>query len=250
MRHNSSVTFLWLLSLLLAATGCQQDDMRLQGEHGGKGRIVLALSDIQVFTDDVVTRTTLDDYSGFVFTLNGTTVDGWTVRDSVITFTDNAAFIEAGTYSLSAQNLEASQTGSGCAYYSGATAEDFTLTVGGTTAVSISLGAPQNAKLTIAYSDAFAAKYQNVRMTLTRDERSVDLGSADGCQPAACFPAGSVSYVLSATAKSGSYVSDISAVAGSLTLAAGKHSTVTLTLNAVTGEIIPLVEGTHSGEFD
>lgn len=250
MRHNSSKTILWLL-LLFIVISCRQEDTLTQiEERNVKGRIVLSLSDIEVFTSDAETRAALDDYSGFVFTLNGTTVEGETVRDRVITFTNNAAIIDAGKYSLSANNDAASVTGNGCANYSGTTTENFTLTVGGSTTVSISMGAPKNARVTLEQAESFSTRYTDVRVTLTAGSRSIDLGNATGCEAEAFFPAGTIDYTVTAAAKQGSHVTDISSASGTVTLTAGKHHVISLTANPATGEIIPLIEGTHTGEFD
>ena len=119
-----------MTALLIVAVSCQQEDIQLHEEQNVKGRIVLALSGIEVYTSDAPTRATLNDYTGFVFTLNGTTVGGWTVRDSDITFTNNAAIIEAGNYSLSANNDAASLVNNGCANYRGTTAQNFNLAIG------------------------------------------------------------------------------------------------------------------------
>lgn len=253
MKRNSLYMLFAMLVSLFGVVSCQQEELRRE-ETKGMGRIVLSNSDVAVFTNDMETRATLDNYSGFVFTLNGVTVDGWTVRDSVISFTNNEAIIEAGTYRLSANNDAASApaNGKGCANYSGQSAE-FSLTVGGTTEVSIGSDenplTPWNARVTLEQTSAFTSKYNNVRVTLTAGGRSVDLGNALDCETEAFFPAGSVSYTVTATAKSGSHVTDISAT-GSTTLVAGKHHVISLTANPVTGEIVPLIEGTHNDYFD
>lgn len=256
MKHNTPKTILWLLALFFAVTGCRQEDIQLPEEPNVKGRIVLAFSNIEVYTDDAVTRSsTLDNYTGFVFTLNGTTVDGWTVRDSVVSFLNNEAIIEAGTYRLSANNDAASApaNGKGCANYSGQSGE-FSLSIGGTTTVTIGSDqdplTPKNARITIEQDDSFSSLYNNVRVTLTAGGRSVDLGNTTGCEAEAFFPAGTVNYTITAEARSGSHVTDINSAAGNLTLTAGKHHIISLTANPVTGEIIPLIEGTHTGEFD
>lgn len=249
MKYNSLHVIFVLAALLFGVVSCQQEELRLD-KTKNMGRIVLSNSDVAVFANDVETRATLDNYSGFVFTLNGVTVDGWTVRDSVISFTNNAAIIDAGTYSLSVNNDAASLVNNGCANYSGSTTQNFSLVAGGTTSVSISLGAPKNAKVTIGYSDGFTAKYENVRLTLTAGGRSVNLGNVLDCEDEAFFPAGSVSYTVTATAKSGSHVTDITSASGSTTLVAGKHHVISLTANPVTDEIVPLIEGTHNDYFD
>ena len=243
MKHNSLSLAFAMTALFIVAVSCQQEDIQLHEEQNVKGRIVLALSGIEVYTSDAPTRATLNDYTGFVFTLNGTTVGGWTVRDSDITFTNNAAIIEAGNYSLSANNDAASLVDNGCANYRGTTAQNFNLAIGGSTLVSI-------ARLTLKQDDNFSTKYNNVRVTLTAGGRSVDLGNTTGCEAEAFFPAGTVNYTITAEARSGSHVTDITSAAGSLDLTAGKHHVISLTANPVTGEIIPLIEGTHTGEFD
>ncbi len=251
MRHGSLYVILALAALMMS---CQQEELR-QEETKGMGRIVLSNSSIAVYTEVSETRATLDNYSGFVFTLNGTTVDGWTVRDSVITFTDNKAVIEAGTYRLSANNNAASApaNGKGCANYSGQSPE-FTLAIGGTRAVTIGDAehplTPLNSRVTMSQSSAFSAKYDNIRLTLTAGGRSVDIGTATGCETEAFFPAGSVSYTLTAAARTGSHVTDITSASGSITLTAGKHHEISLALNPATGEIVPIIEGTHTGTFD
>lgn len=213
------------------------------------GRIVLAPSGIEVYTSDAQTRATIDDFTGFVFTLNGETIEGETVQNKVITFTGNEAIIEAGTYSLSANNNAASLVDNGCPNYSGATTQNFTLDIGGTETVSISMGAPKNAKVTLAYSDAFTSKYQDVCVTLTKDNRSVKLGQTTGCYSEAYFPVGTINYTITASAKSGTHITDINA-SGSLTVTAGQHRVLTLNIDSFTGEFIPFGEGTHNGEFD
>lgn len=252
MVHNSFRLLLLLFSLLLTVTGCQQHNDPFPGESEvRKGRIVLALSDIEVYTSDVQTRaiTTLDDFAGYVFTLNGETIEGETVQNKVISFTGNVAIIEAGTYSLSVNNNTSSLINNGCPNYSGTTEEDFTLDIGGTANVTISMGTPKNAKITLAYSEEFASKYNNICVTFTSGSRSVKLGQTEGCYTEAYFPEGSVNYTITAFAKENTHITDVNAI-GSLTLSSGKHSVLTLEIDPVTGEIIPFGEGTHNGEFD
>ena len=243
-----------MVALLFGVVSCQQEELRQQ-ETKGMGRIVLSSSDIAVFISDAVTRATLDNYTGYVFTLNGTTVDGWTVQDSVITFTNNAAIIEAGTYRLSANNDVASApaNGKGCANYSGQSGV-FSLSIGGTTTVTIGSAqnplTPKNSRVTVEQTSAFSEKYNNVRVTLTAGGRSVDLGNATGCETEAFFPAGSVSYSITAAARVNSHVTDINSITGSIPVTAGKHHVISLTINSVTGEIVPIISGTHTGEFD
>jgi len=240
MKHNSLSLAFAMTALLLEAVSCQQEDIQLHEEQNVKGRIVLSLSDIEVFTSDAGTRAALDDYSGFVFSLNGTTVEGGAVTNQEITFDNDVAIIEAGTYSLSANNDAASVTGKGCANYSGTTTEDFTLTVGGSTTVSISMGAPKNARVTLEQAESFSTRYTDVRVTLTAGSRSIDLGNATGCEAEAFFPAGTIDYTVTAAAKQGSHVTDISSAQGTVTLTAGKHHVISLTASPATDYLVPL----------
>ena len=88
MLHNTPKTILWLLALLFAAAGCQQEDIQLPEEQSVKGRIVLNLSDIDVYVDAETRATqTLSDFSGYVFTLNGKTDENVDVNNEIIEFT-------------------------------------------------------------------------------------------------------------------------------------------------------------------
>lgn len=258
MQHISPKPLLFaLLTLLLS--GCLNEDTQPQKEEQSvMGRIVLNLSGIEVFNDaETRAAQTLDDYTGYVFTLNGTAVESGTVTNQVITLDGaGSAIIEAGTYTLTASNLAASQTGNGCPYYNGTSAE-FTLSVGGTQSVSIGSEehplTPQNAKLTIDYEDdgdrtdkdTFADFYGNG--TFTASGRAINLTSPS---TVVYFPAGTVNYTIAVAALAGSHVTDITSATGTIDLTAGCYHTLTLRANPVTGELIPVVSGTHTGKFD
>ena len=248
MLHNSpKKLMLALLALLPLLSGCLNEETQPQPEQSVTGRIVLNLSDIEVYTD-AKTRATLEDFTGYVFTLNGTAVESGTVTNQEITFDGDVAIIEAGRYTLTASNLATSQEGNGCPYYEGTSAE-FNLSVGGTQPVRIAMGAPKNAKLTIVQeSETFSAKYENATLSILG--RTFNL-SPEAAGTIAYLPAGtSVSYTVSAAAKAGSHVTDISSVTGTIDLSAGCYHTLTLRANPVTGELIPIVSGEHNGEFD
>lgn len=236
-----------LLALLPLLSGCLNEDTQPQPEQSVTGRIVLNLSDIEVYTD-AETRATLEDFTGYVFTLNGTAVESGTVTNQKITFDGDVAIVEAGRYTLTASNLGASQEGNGCPYYEG-TSDEFNLGVGGTQPVSIAMGAPKNARLTIVQeTETFSAKYENA--TLSIGGRTFNL-SPEATGTIAYLPAGtSVSYTVSAAAKRGSHVTDITSATGTIDLTAGCYHTLTLRANPVTGELIPIVSGSHTGEFD
>lgn len=253
MLHNSPKTILWLLPLLLAVTGCQQEDIQLPEERNVMGRIVLNLSDIDVYVDAQTraTQTLNAVFPNFVFTLNGTDVENVSVNKT-ISFENGVAIIKAGTYTLTASNLAASQTGNGCPHYEGSAS--FTLEAGETQTVSIGSEeyplTPQNAKVTLKQEGSFSTLYNNVRVTLTAGGRSVDIGDATGCETEAFFPAGTVSYSITAKAIKNTHVTDITGATGTITLQAGKTYTITLAASPVSGQIIPLIEGTHSDYFD
>jgi len=248
--HNSSKFLAFaLLMLLPLLSGCLNEDTQPQPERSVEGRIVLSLSGIEVFTDaETRAAQTLDDYTGYVFTLNGTAVESGTVTNQEITFDGDVAIVEAGRYTLTASNLAASQEGNGCPYYEGTSAE-FNLGVGGTQPVSIAMGAPKNAKLTIVEDDAtFSSKYENAKLAI--GGRTFHL-SPEATGTIAYLPAGtSVSYTVSAAAKRGSHVTDITSATGTIDLTAGCYHTLTLRANPVSGELIPVVSGTHTGKFD
>lgn len=253
MLRNSPKTILWLLPLLLAVTGCQQEDIQLPEERNVMGRIVLNLSDIDVYVDAQTraTQTLNAVFPNFVFTLNGTDVENVSVNKT-ISFENGVAIIKAGTYTLTASNLAASQTGNGCPHYEGSAS--FTLEAGETQTVSIGSEeyplTPQNAKVTLKQEGSFSTLYINVRVTLTAGGRSVDIGDATGCETEAFFPAGTVSYSITAKAIKNTHVTDITGATGTITLQAGKAYTITLAASPVSGQIIPLIEGTHSDYFD
>lgn len=253
------------LLLLLLLASCQQDFAPLP-KAAEKGRIVLSLSDPAAYID-VTTRAEhpLENISDYDFTLSGTTAEGVAVVNQPITLIDDVAIFDAGTYTLSVQGnatLEAaSRTGLGAPYYSGTSVDNggqattFAIIPGGITAVRALLK-PANARLTIQFATSFTALYKTATLTSgTREVSLLALADTDPVPTAttevtAYFPAGTLTYTLSATARAGSHVTDIASASTSLSLAAATNTTLTLTANPVSGEIIPIVSGEHSGEFD
>lgn len=249
MLHNSPKTILWLLPLLLAVTGCQQEDIQLPEERNVMGRIVLNLSDIDVYVDAQTraTQTLNAVFPNFVFTLNGTDVENVSVNKT-ISFENGVAIIKAGTYTLTASNLAASQTGNGCPHYEGSAS--FTLEAGETQTVSIGSEeyplTPQNAKLLLAIDASFSALYDTPTVTLDPTGRNLSFTTASPVY----FPAGTLSYSITAAAKPDTHITDITGATGTITLQAGKAYTLTLAASPVTGQIIPIIEGTHNDVFD
>jgi len=252
------------LSTLLL-TSCQQEEARFP-ETSGKGNIVLTFSEAVAYVD-VQTRAEqpLENLSDYDFTLSGTTAEGETVVNRPITVDGTTASIDAGTYTLNVQGnstlAAASQTGLGAPYYAGTSvdangqAATFTVNAGGTTEVRALLK-PVNAKLTIQLATSFTAFYKTA--TLTVGSRVIPLLALTDADAAPTnptvvdtyFPASTLSYTLTASARAGSHVTDIAATHASVNLAAGTHNTITLSANPVTGELIPVVSGEHTGTFD
>ena len=184
---------------------------------------------------------TLTDWSGFQFTLdNGT-------ASTPLVFTDGKAVIEAGTYTLSATNSASVDNGYGGALYSGA--ETFSINAGEQKAVSLALGKPKNSKVTVSPSSAFAEKYDLKTLTLNDGTRDITISSV---AQAAYFPtsATQLTYTLVADAKAGSLVQDITSASGTVSIEAGKHTTLNLQINPIDPNLVVIETDTdYNGEF-
>ena len=291
MLYNSPKTILWLLVLLFAVTGCQQEDIQFPEEPNAMGRIVLALSDPEVYIETRSTSaTTLSNFDGYVFTLKGKTDKNISVNKDV-TFTASTdennnplavGYFDAGTYKLTVSNQTASLDKNGCAYYEKTTEESFHFDAGETIKLTIEMGAPQNAKVTLVLDQSFTdlytfAKADNESELKTKYEtrynkepglqihthnktsRTLDLAQAwydhsqdNSNDEAVYFPVneGVIDYVIYAAAKPNSHITDIVGFEGTIEVTAGKHYVITLKANTVSGEIIPIIEGTHNSTFD
>lgn len=265
-----------LFILLLLASCQQQEDFNPPTEAETMGRIVLTLGSDDLYTE-VETRATqtLTDISGYTFTLNGTTAQNVPVTNQTVTLTrigqtnTFTGVVEAGTYTLTADNYADACTGTtGKPYYSGSS-DDFTLAPATTEGVSIGLLTPKNAAVTYLLDGSFTALYNNPTITINYDGHAVtltapaanssDLSTAVYCHVASTSATESIynnntqrtlSYTLSASAKGSSHVTDIVAIPGNVTVQSGRHTVITLTANSVTGEIIPIQANDHSGTFD
>lgn len=236
-----------VFALALAFVGCQQNPEVVPSD--GKGTLILALTDAQLYTD---TRSEIPvaDITNYVFTLNGTTISGAPVNDLIVSFDNDAtAQVAAGTYTLTATNEAYANTGYGHPFYSG-TSASFTIDVNDSQAVGIALGKPKNARLTMAVDESFSALYENPVLTLSDDARSVTLTSSD----VECYfiiPAsGALAYTITADALAGSHATDMTSATGYVEIQAGYNTTVRLKANPATGIIIPVAEGGYSGTFD
>lgn len=239
--HPHTLLILAWLAIGQLCTGCSAED--IAGETPSEmGVLCLQMSSGEDFVQ-VETRAeqTLTDFTGYKFTLS---------NGEEISFTDGKAIIPVGTYKLSATNANADAVdgGYGGPLYSGSS-DEFTVTAGGTTPVTLSLGAPQNAKVTIELSSEFTGLYTFSSLTLKEGEKGHTLTSAE---QVAYFPATNttLSYTLVANAKQYSHVQDITGASGTVTIAPGTHTTLTLNVNPIDPNLITIVTGDpYNGEF-
>lgn len=237
---HTLLIFAWL-AIGQLCTGCSAED--IAGEAPSEmGVLCLQMSSGEDFVK-VETRTeqTLTDFTGYTFTLS---------NGQELSFTDGKAIIPVGTYKLSVTNANADAVdgGYGGPLYSGSS-DEFTVTAGGTTPVTLSLGAPQNAKVTIELSSEFTGLYTFSSLTLKEGEKGHTLTSAE---QVAYFPGTNttLSYTLIANAIGGTHVQDITGAKGTVTIAPGTHTTLTLHVNPITGYIRIDGGGEYGGEFE
>ena len=238
-----------LLCTAFALASCQSEEE--QQPTAATGTIVLSLGGTELYTE-LQTRAEVPvaDLSKYVFTISGTTISGATVTDLVLEVEENGtAKVNAGTYTLTADNAAAANQDHGRPYYHGTSAE-FTIRVNEETPVSIALGKPKNARIMLAYNDSFTALYENPVVTLADNDRSVTLTSTEEVCYFIIPASGALAYTITADAKENSNVTDIKSHAGWIDIAAGYNTTITLKANPVSGEIIPIIEGNHNGTFD
>ncbi|MCR5433780.1 MAG: DUF4493 domain-containing protein [Bacteroidaceae bacterium] len=248
-RFHNYLILVTLTALLLVAAGCQQEEVSsLEGASHGK--IVLNLSPGEVFVD-VETRATVTDITGYIFTLSGTDSEGAAVNKtiSLTSEVENtfSSIIEAGTYTLTVENISQStaEEGNGRVYYKG-TSASFTLQPGQTVNLgTINMGAPKNAMVSLAVDNTFSALYENPQLTYGAATVKPDAPGyfmvPDG---------GTLTFSLSAKGKN--HAQEIEGAFVSVAVEAGKHTTVTLTAQPINSDwvVIPVVSGTHNGEFD
>ncbi len=244
ITHPHTLLILAWLAIGQLCTGCSAED--IAGEAPSEmGVLCLQMSSsedfVQVETREVQTLT--DDFTGYTFKLN----------DEPISFTDGEATIPAGTYTLSATNSHDVDGGYDGALYSGETS--FTLNAGEQKEVTLSLGAPKNAKVTINLSDDFkqsaeddAYTYEISNFALGGKTLNLTSNTQDFFFPVP--EGGELTYILTAAAKQGSHVQDITGATGTVTIAPGKHTTLKLDVNPITGYIRIDGGGEYGGVFE
>lgn len=230
-----------VLAVGMLGTGCTNSDIA-EDAPSNKGVIFLQISSEPIFVETTTRASqTLSDLSSYKFTLtNGT-------ESNVVNFVDGKLIIEAGNYTLSATNTDAVDGGYTAPLYGGST--DFTLNAGESKGITLNLGTPKNAMITLSLSQEFSAKYDLHSMILTDGTKSSTLTTSN---TTAYFPATAttLNYTLVANAKAGSHVQDITSATGTITIAAGTHTPVTLKLNPIDSNLIVIESGSdYSGEF-
>lgn len=240
-KFQNILCFLAVLALGMLGTGCSNEDSQVE-VPASMGILCLNMSSDEVYVQ-AGTRTvqTLTDWSGFLFTLdNGT-------ASTPLVFTDGKAVVEAGTYTLSATNSASVDNGYDGALYSGT--ETFSINPGEQKTITLPLGKPKNSKVTVSLSSTFAEKYELKSLTLNDGTRDITISSV---AQAAYFPtsATQLTYTLVADANAGSLVQDIASATGSVTIDAGKHTTLNLQLNPIDPSLIVIETDTdYNGEF-
>jgi hypothetical protein len=240
-KFQNIFCILAVLAFGMLGTGCSTEDSQVEVPEP-MGILCLNMSSDEVYVQ-AGTRAvqTLTDWSGYQFTLdNGST-------STPLVFTDGRASVAVGTYTLSATNSASVDNGYGGALYSGA--ETFSINAGEQKAITLALGKPKNSKVTVSLSSAFAEKYELKSLTLNDGTRDITISSVS---EAAYFPtsATQLTYTLVADAKAGSLVQDITSATGSVTIDAGKHTTLNLQINPIDPNLVVIDTDTdYNGEF-
>lgn len=235
-----------LLAISQLSVGCSAEDIAVE-DSSNKGILCLSLSSGEEFVK-VETRAG-QTLNGFALTLKKSSQEvEFELNES------GQAIIEAGTYTLSATNSGAVDGGYGAPLYSG-TSEAFTINAGETTNVTLDLGAPKNAKVTINLSEDFkqsaeddAYTYEISNFALGGKTLNLTSNTQDFFFPVP--EGGELTYILTAAAKQGSHVQDITDAKGTVTIAPGKHTTLKLDVNPITGYIRIDGGGEYGGVFE
>ena len=237
ITHPHTLLILAWLAIGQLCTGCSAEDI------AGEAPSEMGVLCLQMSSDDdfVQVETRAEQTTGYTFTLS---------NGQELSFTNGKAIIPAGTYTLSATNAGAVHDGYGGPLYSGSS-DEFTLSAGEQKEVVLNLGSPKNAKVTIELSEGFTGLY-------TLDELTLNDGTRDNIitlpEQVVYFPAPAtnttLSYTLVANAIGGTHVQDITGATGTVTIAPGTHTTLTLDVNPITGYIKIETGGEHNGVFE
>ena len=247
MQKRRTIHILQAILLLLASTlvACQNESISDIDNNAKTGRIVLNLQNVEVFTEVTTRAEQAGNVSDYTYTLNGTAIEGTTVTDQTVTFTEGSAIIPAGTYTLTAT----SKTEPDAAPWYQGTSEAFTLGVGSTKEIKINLGKPKNAAIAVTFDASFTNLYENYSVTI--GNHSVSNASATSSTTLYTMP-GTITYTIKGKAIAGTHVSDIpeAGITGSLTVAAGTSYPLNITAQSISDLLIGFGEGTHTGAFN
>lgn len=220
-----------------------------------QGQVILSCSDIAAYIDGGTRAATLTDLDGYTFTLDGTDSEGKSVSYQIAFQKDGdtySSIIPAGQYTITADNTQAAQSGLGCPYYQGTSAE-FTLTPGGSVSVSISMGKPRNSQITLSQDPSFTALYDLIGVEI-HDEtsRNITLNAQTTTGYVMVPSSKQITYTIKAQAKQGSHVSDLptSGLSKTITIQSGHSYTISLTAQSISDMMIGIGDGEHGGEFD
>ena len=240
-KFQNIFCILAVLAFGMLGSGCSNEDSHVEVPEP-MGILCLHMSSDEVYVQ-AGTRAvqTLKDWSGFQFTL-----DNGTASTSLV-FNNGRASVAVGTYTLHATNSASVDNGYSGALYSGT--ETFSINAGEQKAVTLALGKPKNSKVTVSLSSDFAEKYDLKTLTLNDGTRDITISSA--AQPAYFPPSATqLTYTLVADAKAGSLVQDITSATGSVTIDAGKHTTLNLQINPIDPNLVVIETDTdYNGEF-
>lgn len=228
---------IFVLALVIGAcTSCDNDFMQVEAPKT-TGVLRLQMSSNQHYID-IETRASvpLTSWDGYTITLK----QGDKAIDA--TFDNGVAILEAGTYTLSVTNESEQYTAYSGPIYSGST--DVKIKAGEQTDVTLDLGKPKNAKVTLIASRDFIDLYTISSFKIG----DVELNTND----AFYFPVTEtpLTYTLVADAKSGSHVQDITSATGTITISAGTHTPITLKINPIDDSLVMIETGTeYDGVF-
>lgn len=225
---------IFVLALVIGAcTSCDNDFMQVEAPKT-TGVLRLQMSSNQHYID-IETRASvpLTSWDGYTITLK----QGDKAIDA--TFDNGVAILEAGTYTLSATNAASVDNGYSGPLYSGS--ESVTIEAGKQTDVTLDLGKPKNAKVTLIASKDFIDLYTISSFKIG----DVELNTND----AFYFPVTEtpLTYTLVANAIKGSHVQDITSATGTITILAGTHTPITLKINPIDDSLVMIETGTEYG---
>lgn len=233
LKANIICNILVLALVIGACTSCDNDFMQVEAPKT-TGVLRLQMSSNQHYID-IETRASVPLANWDEYTITLKQGD----KDVDATFDNGVAILEAGTYTLSATNAASVDNGYDGALYSGS--KSVTIEAGEQKDVTLDLGKPKNAKVTLKASKDFTDLYTISSFKIG----DVELNTSD----AFYFPVTEtpLTYTLVADAKPGSHVQDITSATGTIAISAGTHTPITLKINPIDPNLVIIVTGTEYG---